>query len=95
MKVKGGEITAISHSPSGQMVAHVQSDDGKHQFLMPFGMPVSLPDIVRGVESELASVDFAKAHALSLHRQLGKPVPAPKPKPSLWVILSWYFRRKK
>lgn len=101
MKVKGGEITAVTHSPSGQMVAHVRADDG-YEFLMPFGMPCSIADIQRGVEQELSSVDFAKSHAASLHAQIvavtdQKVVPIQKLTwyHKLWVVVSWYFRRSK
>lgn len=113
MKVKGGDISQISTSPSGQVVAHVVADDGR-KFMLPFGMPVDMARIVKGVEDELSSHDFVKAHAARLHAQLGgssngrmpdldsghvgsSPTPPAKISRTrrLWIILSWYFRRKK
>lgn len=95
MIIKGGKITEISHSPSGQVVAHVYSDSTGRQFLMPFGLPISLPDIIKRVEDELYSSDFVKQHAIHLNTLL---VPEPQLLPwyrKTWMALSWYFWRSK
>lgn len=98
MKIQGGEIVKIDHSASGQVVAHVHSSVDGRQFLMPFGLPISLPDIIKAVEGEIASHGFVKDHAERLHAQLSPEI---NPNPSLpwyrktWFALSWYFRRHK
>lgn len=97
MNVKGGVIDKIGNSPSGQVVAHCMADDGR-QFLLPFGLPIDLPAIIKAVEENIASHEFVKGHAVRLHKQLS---PEKHPNPSLpwyrktWFALSWYFRRKK
>lgn len=94
MKIKGATIYKISHSPSGQIVAHVKVDLGR-EFIMPFGQDATLQYIADAVEKEVDSVDSVKIRAEQLHQELGLPAIELKPSSKTWLALTWYFRRKK
>lgn len=71
MKLNGATIFSITHSPSNQIVAHVQMDAGV-VFQMPFGPEATPEMIVAGVQREVSNRLGVKVRADELHAMLAE-----------------------